>query len=152
MPVDHPKSKKDVATQTTQTDTFSLAVEKRRSSGRGKSVKETRAPPSPSPSFSTPHAPHRPSSDSPFPPQPRRLPSWIKLPCCPNFSRTSHEPCIHVLRATGQLAGTRWETESSDSDLEEEKDVSWPQGWSAGYLAKLSLAAGVCYFLENAVF
>ena len=41
-----------------------------------------------------------------------------------------------------------------EDELEEEKDASSSpeQGWSAGYLAKLSLAAGALYFLESVVF
>ncbi|KAI1784459.1 hypothetical protein LXA43DRAFT_213354 [Ganoderma leucocontextum] len=148
--MDQFKSKKDVATQTTKLDATAATTKKRKSNGKGNSKKETHVPPSSS--SSAPHPPRLIPSDLPCPPQALRLPSWVEPPCCPKFSRTGREPCIHVLRATGQLAGTRWESESSESDLEEEKDVSWPQGWSAGYLAKLSLAVGACYLLENVVF
>ena len=132
----------DVSTETTKY---------RRNKGNATSKEATHLPTSPSSSAS--HTPCLPPSNCPSAPLDLGLPSWAKPPCCPDFSRTGQKPCIHALRASGQLAGTRWESESSDSELEEEKDAlsSAEQGWSAGYLAKLSLAAGALYLLESVV-
>ncbi len=149
--IDQSNSTKDIATQTTKREATTAVVKKRESKGNRKcKEQQTYAPSSSTSSDSYP--PSLAPPDSPSPPEALSLPSWVKPPCCPNFSRTGREPCIHVLRASGQLAGTRWESESSDSELEEEKDASSAQGWSAGYLAKLSLAAGACYLFENVMF
>ena len=138
-------------TPAAETDISAATVKTRKTKVGGNRKEETHASSS---SIPTSHAPRVPPPDSLSPPQELSLPSWAKPPCCPNFSRTGQKPCIHALRASGQLAGTRWESESSDSELEEEKDAlsSAEQGWSAGYLAKLSLAAGALYFLESVVF
>ena len=150
--MDRSKSKRDVTPEAIEMDVSSATTKHRRSKGNVRSKEVAHVPTSStSPAL---HPPCLPPSGCPSAPLDLGLPSWAKPPCCPNFSRTGQKPCIHALRANGQLAGTRWESESSDSELEEEKDAlsSVEQGWSAGYLAKLSLAAGALYFLESVVF
>ncbi|KAM5544462.1 hypothetical protein V8D89_002122 [Ganoderma adspersum] len=150
--VDRSKSKPGVTPEAIEMDVSTAMTKHRRSKGNVTSKEVAHVPTSSTSSAS--HHPCLPPSDCPSPPQQLSLPSWAKPPCCPDFSRTGQKPCIHALRANGQLAGTQWESESSDSELEEEKDASSSaeQGWSAGYLAKLSLAAGAFYFLESVVF
>ncbi|PIL29467.1 hypothetical protein GSI_08409 [Ganoderma sinense ZZ0214-1] len=154
-PANPSRSERDVMGEATQMATAAATTKKHKSKRDRKGKEETHVSPSSTPTASQPPCLPPSDSPSPSPSQAPSVPMWAKPPCCPDFSWTGQKPCIHALRASGHLVGTRWESESSDSELEEhiQKDVPSPeQGWSAGYFAKLSLAAGAFFLLERVVF